>query len=178
MNEEEIILKAKDGDVSAFEMIVEQYKDYVYRIAFSVINDHHLAEDISQESFIKVYRSLNRFDSRSSFSTWLYRITYNTALDEIRKRKKDQVCSLDEMSDHEFSDGVQSTETEVIKKEELIKLEEALKSLPDKQRILIELFYRREMSLSEISEITGMNIGTIKSSMNRAKEKIKKYLES
>lgn len=178
MEEKEIIRKAIAGDYRAFEMIVEKYKDYIFKISYSMVNDYHFAEDISQESFIKIYRSLSSFDFRSSFSTWIYRITYNTALDEIRKQKKEKAVSIQDVQIEDLREDSASPEEEVIEKDERSAVEKAISSLPDDHKILINLFYRRGMSLAEISNITGLNIGTVKSRLNRAKEKLKKILES
>ena len=96
LNEKDLIRKAKQGDMLAFEELILKHEKIVYNLALRMMNHSEDAQDIAQEVFLKAYRSLANFDERAAFSTWLYRITHNTCIDEMRKRKGKQSYSLEE----------------------------------------------------------------------------------
>ena len=94
-NTDILIKSALNGDMSAFEELIIQYEKKVYNVALRVLKNPDDAMDISQEVFIKIYKNLDKFDGKASFSTWLYRITTNTCIDELRKRKGKETYSID-----------------------------------------------------------------------------------
>ena len=96
LNEKDLIRKAKQGDMLAFEELILKHEKIVYNLALRMMNHSEDAQDIAQEVFLKAYRSLANFDERAAFSTWLYRITHNTCIDAMRKRKGKQTYSLEE----------------------------------------------------------------------------------
>ena len=98
-----LIRKAKNGDIHAFENLIENHRKRVYNIAFKMLHNQEDAYDITQEVFIRVFKSMKEFREEASFSTWIYRITKNACLDELRKRKNKATVSLDE--DLETEDG-------------------------------------------------------------------------
>ena len=95
-NEVRLVKRAKQGDMHAFEELILQHEKIVYNVALRMMNHSEDAKDISQEVFLKAYRNIGNFDERSQFSTWIYRITANTCIDEMRKRKGRQSFSLEE----------------------------------------------------------------------------------
>ncbi|MGI6778698.1 MAG: RNA polymerase sigma factor [Acetivibrionales bacterium] len=95
-SEKDLLKKSKSGDIEAFERLIEGYQTRVFNIAYRMIRNHDDAADLAQEVFIKVYRYIKNFKEESSFSTWIFRITKNVCLDELRKRKNKHIISLDE----------------------------------------------------------------------------------
>ena len=184
MTEKELLRRSKEGHVASFEELISVHQQKVYNIALRMLANEQDAFDASQEVFIKVYKNLDKFQENSSFSTWLYRITTNTCLDMIRKNKdKKNDISID--SQVEFEDGEASfqledknadVEEEILKKERRQALYEAIQQLNDEHKKMIVLRELQGMSYQEIAEITGANIGTVKSKINRARISLKNSL--
>lgn len=171
--------KLKKGDEKAFEILVSENKDNVYRVALSVVKDPDDAEDVSQNVFLKVYMSIRSFRGDSELSTWMYRIAYNMSLDFLRKHKKGIVKTLDNEEDPEILSLYDETyvpEDFFERRETKTVVREAIASLPDEQRILVELKDLYDFSYEEIASMMNINPGTLKSRLNRGREKIKKYL--
>jgi RNA polymerase sigma-70 factor (ECF subfamily) len=179
LNEEEIIKKAQDGDINAFEILVENHKNNIYKIAFSMVQNHHDATDIAQIALIKVYENLSKFTFKSSFSTWLYRITVNSCLDEIRKRKKASDLNItinDEENPFEIEADTLTPE-ESYEKKELKKLVwENIQKLSDKYKRVIILRDINGLSYTEIAKIERCSEGTVKSRINRARISLKELI--
>ncbi len=162
-----LIDKFKEGDTSAFRQIVDKYKDVSLSLACSILKDEQLAEDVLQDSFIKVYHKIDTFRGNSSFSTWLYRIVVNTSYNELKKQKR-----------HSNINDIEEN-TEVFHREENIKnLKEAdqkkyillaLQRLRSDEALVLRLFYLCEMKIKEISEITGFKESKIKVDMHRGR---------
>lgn len=178
LNDQELIQKFQQNDADSFELLVKKYEKKVYATAMGIVKDPDDALDVTQETFIKVYKYLGKFRGDSSFSTWLFRIVSNTSIDFIRKRNKDRThtLSLDkpiESDSDEFLLEMKSndpTPEEVLSgktKMELIK--EAILLLPEEQRVAIVLRDVQGFSYQEIAEMTESNIGTVKSRINRAR---------
>ncbi len=184
-NEELLIKKAKSGSDRAFEMIVRHYEKTVYNTIYYRIGDREEAYDLSQEVFIKVYRSLDNFRGDCKFSTWLYKICVNTSLDYIRRvaGKHNESLSIFEEADTYKGqvtvkdDDVQKDPEKFFEKQEIRKVvKEAIFSLTDEHREIVILRDILGLSYEEISEKTSLELGTVKSRINRARQKIKKYL--
>lgn len=185
MTEKELLRRSKEGHVASFEELISSHQQKVYNIALRMLTNEQDAFDASQEVFLKVYKNLDKFQENSSFSTWLYRITTNTCLDFIRKHKdRKNDVSID--AQVEFDDGETSfqlkdkkvdVEEEVLKKERRQVLLEAISQLNPEHRKMIVLRELQGMSYQEIAEITGANIGTVKSKINRARISLKNSLE-
>ena len=171
--------RAIKGDKQAFEEIVRIYQDRVYGISLRMLSNTHEAEDCAQETFIKIYRNLPRFEKRSSFSTWVYRIAMNCALDMIRKKKAQQnTDSLEEMVDQGFA----PIETGIGPEESAINeltndsVKEAIALLPEDQRAVIVLRDINGRTYEEIADITGANLNTVKSRISRGRQQLRKML--
>lgn len=179
MNEEEIIRKAQNGDINSFEILVENYKSNIYKTAFSMVQNHHDATDIAQIALIKAYQNLSKFSFKSSFSTWLYRITVNSCLDEIRKRKRTgdlTVTINDEENPIEIESDTLSPE-ESYEKKELKKLVwKNIQKLSDKYKRVIILRDINGLSYTEIAKIERCSEGTVKSRINRARISLKELI--
>ena len=180
LQERDLIRKAKQGDMLAFEELILKHEKIVYNLALRMMNHSEDAMDISQEVFLKAYRSLSNFDERSAFSTWLYRITHNTCIDEIRKRKGKQTYSLEEDLESEdgsmqrqVADDEDTPEESLMRKEQKSEILRALDTLSEEHKAAIILRDVKGMSYEEIAEILELTLGTVKSRINRARNQLK-----
>lgn len=159
----------KEGDTNAFVHIVRRYQRMVFTIVSKIVTNTEDAEDITQEIFIKIYQSLAKFRGDSEFSTWLYRIAYNTAITEVRKTKREFI-SFDDMAekvpDVEISDTIDDLNTE----ERLEYLDAVLKQLNPEDALLITLFYLNNQSVQEISEISNLSQSNVKVKLHRTRK--------
>lgn len=163
------IEKVKAGQKNAFSYIVEKYRDIVFSIALKVLKNRDDAEEMAQESFIKAYKSLHTFKGNAKFSTWLYRITYNTCISEVRKRKikytsTDDVEIRDEAQEMNL-DGIPSENRERI-------IKDAMSRLPEDEYTLVLLYYFEEQSIDEISSVSGLSESNTKVKLYRARKKL------
>lgn len=159
----------KGGQSNAFSYIVEKYQDIVFSIALKVLRNRDDAEEMAQESFIKAYKSIHSFKGNAKFSTWLYRITYNTCISEIRKRKM-HFSSTEEI---EIKDEAQEINLDGIPEENRAKaIKEAMNQLPEDEYTLVLLYYFEEQSVEEISKVTGLSESNTKVKLFRARKKL------
>ena len=157
------------GDTQYFSYFVDKYKDIVYSIAFKVLRNREDAEEMAQESFIKAFKSLNSFNGNAKFSTWLYRITYNNCISEVRKKKLKFVST----DDVQISDEPEEMNLDGIPAENRAKyVKEALEKLPEDEYTLILLYYFEDKSVEEIGEITKMTESNVKVKLFRARKKL------
>lgn len=171
----------RQGDPHAFEDLVRENQNKVFRVAYSMLHHEEDAQDISQDVFLKVYNALPNFNGQSDISTWIYRITYNTCLDFLKKngQKVALTKTLDDVEDQE----VQNIESSIFLPEESFERQElssdlraALAELPEDQRVLIEMKDMHGFSYEEIMAMTGAKEGTVKSRLNRGRVALKKIL--
>ena len=172
-SDEEAIGRVLDGETEAFAVLVRRHRGRVTRLGLSFFRDEEEAADFAQDVFVKAYTALASFKGRSLFSTWLLRIAYNTAINS-KKRKRNQV-SLD--PEIEVA-GTTGTEEAQLREETAQSVREAMADLPPRQGLCIELYFYYDLKYSEISEITGYPVNTIKSHVFRAKRILRKRLES
>ena len=157
------------GDTQYFSYFVDKYKDIVYSIAFKVLRNREDAEEMAQESFIKAFKSLNTFKGNAKFSTWLYRITYNNCISEVRKKKLKFVST----DDVQISDEPEEMNLDGIPAENRAKyVKEALEKLPEDEYTLILLYYFEDKSVEEIGEITKMTESNVKVKLFRSRKKL------
>ncbi|MEQ8575078.1 sigma-70 family RNA polymerase sigma factor [Fulvivirga sp.] len=168
LTDEEVIDKILGGNADSFSILVDRYKDHSFTLAYNVIKDEKEAEDIAQEAFIKAYKNLKKFNRESKFSTWLYRITFNTALTANKKKKKYSSTSFDD-SPIELTDSTRN-ELEYAEKRRFIL--QALDQLNEQDNVALTLFYLKELSLEEICEVTGMSLSTLKVRLHRARKRM------
>ncbi|HLE24635.1 MAG TPA: sigma-70 family RNA polymerase sigma factor [Thermodesulfobacteriota bacterium] len=179
----ELMLRAKTGDDSAFtELMRRHYKgvvNYVYRFT----NDRANSEDLAQEVFLRVYRSVKRYKPQAKFSTWLYKIATNLCITEVKSRNKEQSVSLDEMQEKagELGDSKSEGPSDLTLRREIgTAIFEALKSLPERERVAIILCKYEDLPYEEVAEVIGCTIGAVKAYVHRGRmkliEKLKTYL--
>jgi RNA polymerase sigma factor (sigma-70 family) len=166
-----------EGKSNAFTYIVGRHKDHAYNLAFRICGSREEAEEIAQDAFMKVYRSLTHFKMRSSFSTWLYRIVYNTAISLVRTRKKG-VLSLDEFPAEAIDFmRISVTEEEAAAEYRDSLVNFALQKISEEERALITLYYYDELSVEEISGITAISKSNVKVKLFRARQKMIAIIE-
>ena len=181
-NEREIIPKVINGDFKAFDLLVKQYERLVYYIIYKLIDDKHHAEDISQEVFIKVYKSLKSFNYQSKFSTWVARVAYFTAVNHLKKSKLNYFIEYPEsVNEYHFTEDDDPSE-QLMQKDMSAYVNHLITKMPVQYRTVLTLYHLNEFSYQEIEEITSMPEGTIKSYLHRGrkllKEKLEKYLKN
>jgi RNA polymerase sigma-70 factor (ECF subfamily) len=186
----DLLVRAREQDRDALDELFTRYLDQAHAIAFSLCSgDHEQAQDITQEAFLKVLKNINRFRGESEFSTWLYRIIYNTYLDNIKQRlkwghifsfwriKKDKGGSGKEVLEEPPDNKESGKPFNVLQTKHFDQeIQKALKLLPEKQRIVFQLKVINEMSIKEIAKITGSADGTVKSHLFRATRSLQKTL--
>ena len=164
--------KVLQGDTNAFAYLINRYKDMVYTIAIKIVKSHEDAEEVAQDSFLKAYEKLDSFKGNSKFSTWLYTIVYRNSITKIRK-KKVATSDIDEYVMDNYSEGHEFPQLEAIKNGEQQKyVREAIDRLPEKDALLITLFYMNESSVEEIEQITNLTQSNIKVKLFRARKKL------
>lgn len=176
-----LAFKAADGYDGAFEQLVRKYERLVSTCVYGIVKNSEDVLDVSQEVFLKVYKSIGTFKGDSEFSTWLYRIAKNTALDFVRKSKQNTV-SID--SSGEESEGFDipdesigsSPEKKALQKEKTELLHKAIRNLSDEHREIIILRDLNDYSYEDIAQRLGIEPGTVKSRLHRARESLRKIL--
>ncbi len=181
-----ILAKAAAGDTAAFGQMLSHYEGLVYNIIFRMFANREDANDLFQEVFIKVYKSMGHCQNLKHFKSWLCRITTNTCIDELRRRKGKETKSLDESlsSEGEFLDNQlhlkvvqakpQATPEEAVVRREMWQdLQQALNRLPEEDRALVILRDMQGLSYDQLAEAFGLPLGTVKSRLSRARIKLK-----
>jgi RNA polymerase sigma factor (sigma-70 family) len=169
-----LIEKTLKGDLLSFEKIVRKYNSIVYTLALRILKNHEEAEELSQDVFIKIYKSLNTFNHKSRFSTWIYRITYNNSINRLRSQKKYyETLEINDNIVSGFYDNFDRHEEEEEKKIIL----DCICSLPETERIIITLYYYDDMPVKEISEITGISPANVKVKLFRSRQKLYEELK-
>jgi len=177
MNSDQIYIdKVLSGDTNAFAYLINKYKDMAYTIAIKIVKSHEDAEEVAQDSFLKAFEKLNTFKGNAKFSTWLYTIVYRNSITKIRKKKVD-TSGIDDYVIDNHSEGDDFPQIEAMKNEEQQKyVKEAVNKLPEKDALLITLFYMNDNSVEEIEEITGLSQSNVKVKLFRARKKLNQTL--
>jgi RNA polymerase sigma-70 factor, ECF subfamily len=171
------INKVLNGNSYAFSYLLEKYKDYVFTIAVNVVKNREEAEDVAQESFVKAYNQLKTFKGNSKFSTWLYTITFRTAISATRKSNL-TVFDIDTYIIDNYSDDGLVNQIEMLaKKDREYYIKKALATLPELDALVLTLYYLNENTTEEIEEITGFKKNNIKVRMHRARKKLAESIE-
>ncbi len=181
LSDERLVARILDGNGAEFEVLVRRHQGAIYSFILRMVRDPEDAMDLCQEVFLKVFSSLERFDPQFRFTTWLYRIASNTAIDEIRRRRTGAVFSLDapvadESTPREVAGDEPRPDEMLEARETMGRLEEALKDLPEGYREVLLLRHQGERRYDEIARITGLPIGTVKNRIFRAREMLRRAL--
>ena len=178
-DEKKLIERASGGDPSAFNRLMAQHENRMYAVALRMCANREDAQDCLQEAMLRVYRAIGSFKGQSTFSTWVYRITMNTCLDELRRKKNRQNTSLDNLVDMGWSptDGGAGPEKQALMHEMREKMHGAIRELPDDMRAAVVLRDIQGFSYDEIAQMLEINVGTIKSRISRGREKLREKLK-
>lgn len=169
-DEQQLIFRVREGDHEAFRLLVERYMKYAYNIAYGFVGNHDDAEDIAQDSFVKVYEAISTFRGESSFNTWLYRIVTNLSLNRVRQKKNNSAnMSIIENVTSSSIDSFNAHRTEETK----MILEKALHELPTLQRAVVILRHINGLSTKQVGDILNCSEGTIKTHLHRGLKKMK-----
>ena len=171
LSEDELIQKAKEGEVEAFGELVKRYQKRIYHLIYQMTFNHEDANDLSQEAFLKAYKSLNKFKRESSFYTWLYRIAINLLINHLKKRKN-------ERKNLDFNIHYTNSPQRILENKEFYtKLKETISMLPFSQRIALNLVVNHGLSHKEVAKIQGCSEGTVSWRIFQARKFLKEKLE-
>lgn len=181
ISDQHYIDKILRGDTNAFTALVDRYKDMIFSLSLKMLKNREEAEEVAQDTFIKIFNSLSKFKGDSKFSTWIYKIAYNTCLDRLKKNKKEDLnISIDEFSAHLIK-TMDNALSVLEDKERKQTIQNCLNLLPGDENFLLTLFYFEEQSLEEIGKIMSINANNVKVKLFRSRQKLavilKKQLE-
>ena len=181
-DEAALVAEAIEGSELAFRTLVERYQRPVFSLVLRMVRDRGIAEDVTQEVFVKAWMALSRNDPRRRFASWLFKIASNAAIDQLRRKKlpttpietsePDQSSILDRIEDERS----ESPDTLVKRRELSSALEAAVAALRPEYRIVVLLRFREELPYRDIAEATGMPLGTVKTNLRRARREIEERL--
>lgn len=180
-----LMLKFKEGDKAAFELLLDKYHNKIINFIYRFIREKTESEDLAQEVFLRVYRSAQDYTPKAKFSTWIYKIAKNLALNELRKRKLHRLFSLEGMLSTEegeipcqqIDNNNISARAELEKQDLINAVEKAIDCLPANQKLAVILRRYDDLAYSEIAGIIGCSEPAVKSLLNRAKENLKEKLK-
>jgi RNA polymerase sigma-70 factor (ECF subfamily) len=165
------ILACQRGEREAFDRLVERYQREIYRLCYRYVNNHHDANDMAQEVFLKAYRAISSFRGDSAFATWLYRIAVNSCLN-FRSARKAETEQLSES----LADAGAGVEDDLAQRERSRLVRDAVKRLPERQRTTLILKVYHDLTHEEVARILGSSVGTVKASLFHALGNLKKLV--
>jgi RNA polymerase sigma-70 factor (ECF subfamily) len=178
LDEVSIIRQVLDGNTNSFSLLVDAYRDMVFSLIVKVVKNVEEAEEAAQDTFIKAFSALGSFKNESKFSTWLFRIAYNTAISRARK-KTITTSAIDDYVLENFSiDTVQDSLDAINEYERIRLLNLAIENLDADEQLLINLFYYNQQSIDDISVITGLTGSNVKVKMHRTRKKMYAFMQS
>ena len=179
-----LVERVQSGDVAAFDELVRKYRERLYAVIYNMTSNREDAADLTQEAFIKAFSSINRFQGKSAFFTWLYRIGVNTALSHLKKNRFRRFFSLEHIQEEGSNAQVLETlaakhksEKGALLNELQEKLNDALQKLSPKHRTVVVLFEIEDLSHQEIADIMGCSVGTVRSRLHYAKQQLQADLK-
>ena len=181
--DEELVLKVQQGDVHAYDMLVERYHGKIYALTYNMTSNREDAEDLTQEVFVKAFQSIPRFKGKSSFYTWIYRIAVNKTINYRKKRNRKRALSLDQFDNEIKLDDVYHDLTakgsplrHLSLSELQKKLNEAMQNLSEKHRTVVVLHDMQGVPHEEIAKMVGASVGTIRSRLFYARRQLQTEL--
>lgn len=173
LRDEEIVVEyLRTQNVSFFNLLYDRYNNKVYAKAISMLKNEPLAEDVTQDIFVKVLLSISKFEGKSKFSTWLFSLTYNYCIDIIRKAKKQKIVNVEDYNNYDNLD--ESQWDNEIKETHVFRLREVLSKLDGEDTSILLMKYQDDLSIKEISEMTNKSESAVKMKILRAKERFMK----
>ena len=173
----ELVKKSQLGDKSAFEELVKTHQDLVFSLSFKLTGNRELANDVAQESFIRAWKAIEKFRGDSTFGTWIYRITVNTAWTLRKKAKKHYSLNIEDTQEPVVIDEKKDPELVAINSDLSVVLRKALNQIPLEQRIIVELKNIEGRSHKEIADYLDISVTAAKVRLHRAHQKLRNILE-
>lgn len=170
--DQQLISKTLQGDTSAFGELVVRYQDFIYTIVVRMVKVREEAEEIAQDTFVKAFERLNSFEGKSKFSSWLYSIAYRTALDSLRKHKKFQHHVPVEALHDEAISAIENALQKLVEKERSELIKHCIMQLSETDAAIVTFYYYEDLSVKEISKITGDSQDNIKIKLYRSRKKL------
>jgi len=177
LSDEALMEQFQAGDEQAFDILVERYEKPLFNFIYQFVRDYHLAEDLYQETFLRLYRAADRYDPSQKFSTWLYSIATHLCINAIKKRERERLyLEAEQVSTLEEVNAMKGGETEALsdpagsaeQREMYRALQKALEALSADHRLVIVMRHYQGLNYKEISEILGCSLGTVKSRLHYA----------
>ena len=182
--DKELVSRAQEGDTKAFDELVHKHSSKLYGLVYNMTSNHEDTNDLLQDIFAKAYRSLKRFQGKSSFYTWIYSISVNMTLNFLKKRNRQRKFSLDDvdLNIQNDADFIETTsKTDPVKEVNILELQErlnrAMQALSEDHRAVVTMFDIMGMPHNEISKILGVSPGTVRSRLFYAHRQLQNYLE-
>jgi RNA polymerase sigma-70 factor (ECF subfamily) len=180
MDEQALIGSARKGDARAFNQLVLHYQSMAYNVAYRILSDPDAAADATQDAFVSAFKAMRKFRG-GSFKAWLLRIVTNACYDQLRAKQRRPTSSLDNLPievDHTYylQDPAEQPDEFVERRELNALIQAGISALPPEQRVVLVLSDVQGMSYQEVSEITGVSLGTVKSRLSRGRAKVRDYL--
>ncbi|GHV51663.1 DNA-directed RNA polymerase sigma-70 factor [Bacteroidia bacterium] len=166
------IERIQAGDISCYACLVDRYSRKVHSLIFKLVRNREDTEELAQDVFMKVFKHIGSFKGDSSFSTWLYKIAYNTAISETRKKKWEYLAIEEAQIENVSEERIAETMGRSGENEQVKKLEMALVKLPPDERGLILLFYMEDKSIDDIAQITSLSSSNVKTRLHRIRKKL------
>ncbi|MBT8325670.1 MAG: sigma-70 family RNA polymerase sigma factor [Winogradskyella sp.] len=176
-NDQSIIKAVANGDTLAYAQLVDRYKDLVFNVALKLLQHREEAEEVAQDTFIKVFKQLSSFKGQSKLSTWIYKIAYNNSLDRLKKNKKYRNDVPIDGFTTERLKCVDNALEQLIEAEKQQLIKNSLAQLPEDYRLVLQMFYFEDLSLQEMAEIINIEANTVKVKLFRARKKLATILE-
>ena len=177
IDDQKLIEALQNGDTKAYAQLVNRYKDLVFTLAIRMLKHREEAEEVAQDTFIKVFKSLSKFKGDSKFSTWIYKVTYNTCLDRLKKQKREQqVVSIDEFNTNQIK-SIDNALDKMENEEREKAIQDCIQLLPADDAFLLTLFYFEEQSLEEIAKVIGLTANNVKVKLFRSRKKLTSILK-
>lgn len=172
VNDQYYINQVLLGETNMFAVLVDRYKDMIFTLAIKMVKNREIAEEVSQDTFVKIFNSLSKFKGDSKFSTWIYKIAYNTCLDYLKKNKKEEHnVVIDELKGY-----VVKTTTNALSiledQERKQDIQHCLNLLPSEESFLLTLFYFEDQNLNEIGKIMDISANNVKIKLYRSRKKL------
>ena len=182
LTDRDLVAAAVTETDGSFEELVRRYQRPIAAYVYRMVGDYESALDLTQEIFIKVYNSLRRYRSEFKFSTWIYRIAHNSAVDHLRRTSTREQSLIKGSEDDQFElpveSNIPSPEQESERKERRVEIESVVRGLPANYRELVILRHSQDLTYEEIVEVTGLPLGTVKNRLFRAREMMRQqFLE-
>ena len=176
--DELLLRRAQQGDPEAFEQLMAPMEQRIWRICWHYTGNREAAEDCGQEAMLRIWRSLESYRGDCALESWVYRIAANCCMDWLRKKKRDKSVSVEPLREQGFdpADTAPGTEEQVVQEDERRRLREAIAELPEDQREALILTQLEKISYEETARRLGVEEGTVKSRVNRAKARLKEML--